>query len=90
MSIYYTKYRFTAPNVFNGELIITYKRGYLHQMEGLKYIGNQWDTICINKAIPYREHEIQRVIKEHGGQIHYKKLKHSPKKSTARQLSEAI
>jgi hypothetical protein len=71
----YSKYKFSAPHVFSGELIITYKNGFLHQIEGIKYFGNKWDNLCINKVVPFREQDIFQTIEEHAQRIYYKPLR---------------
>jgi len=66
-----SKYKFSAPHVFSGEIIITYKNGFLYQIEGLKLIGNKWDNMCINKVIPFREYDIKNTAEENANRIYF-------------------
>jgi hypothetical protein len=78
MSERISKYKFSAPHVFQGEIMITYKNGYLYQMENLRNIGNRWDDMCINKAIPFKESQIPAVREEHANLIYFKAVRNRP------------
>ena len=77
MSNRITKYRFSAPHVFSGEMILEYRNGYLHGIEGIKFIGNKWDNMCINKAIPFRESDIPSIREDHANRIYFTTIKHN-------------
>lgn len=69
------KYRFSAPQIFTGEMILTYKNGFLNGIEGIKLIGARWDNMCINKAIPFKESDIAAKKEEHANRIYFKPMR---------------